>query len=462
MKLKNIIIILMVPWLLTSCELINSIGSFQPAYKLTDQNVLIDANSAESMLAGVYIGMTAQSYITEIEAVPSLWGYCCKTTPFYSTSLEAEFENNNPRLSNAVLNNLYAACYTIISRCNFIIEMLPHKQLDGLTDERKMEIIAEAHYIRALIHFQVLRLWGQFYDRNSVYGIVICTTAAHENQTYIRSNVQDSYTQILNDLNFASENGPLGKNKPYYASKEAAKALMAKVYLYMENWALAAQLAKEVIESGTYELEDFYKDIFIKQHTSSEMIFCLYKSSNEPLIGGYVYESQVAPAQSYVNVASAQADSVRYFKVVATLSDENSNSKYPISSAEGGNTIYLMRLAEVYLIAAEAEARMVSGEGVSQVAINRLNAIRMRAKLPSVAPTTKSELLKAIQIEKLLELATEGGEEWFDLVRYTILGDIANISAYKPTVTSTNLYILPYPMNSLIGNMGRVKQNPGY
>ena len=138
-----------------------------------------------------------------------------------------------------------------------------------------------------------------------------------------------------------------------------------------------------------------------------------------------------------------------------------SNNKYSFESVSGqqSGSHFILRLGEMYLIYAEAKARLSASGIIDTDALAKLNDIRNRAGLSDVTPATKAELLEAIRLEKQLELFGEFNEPWFDMVRYHILGDI-NISDIKSTITTDDQLILPYPMNALSGNSGLV-QNPG-
>ena len=124
-----------------------------------------------------------------------------------------------------------------------------------------------------------------------------------------------------------------------------------------------------------------------------------------------------------------------------------------------------LRLAEVYLIYAEAAARSnAPGSPGFQKAVAKLNVVRDRVGLKGKSPTDKPALLKDIRQEKLRELWGENGEEWFDLVRYAqIAGDVSVITSLKPTVTDPHQYIMPIPLGELSSpNGSEVSQNPGY
>ena len=129
----------------------------------------------------------------------------------------------------------------------------------------------------------------------------------------------------------------------------------------------------------------------------------------------------------------------------------NGGGKYPLAGATAGqgHTYFYMRMAEVYLIHAEAEARRQGGSLSS--ALGSLNAVRDRANMELKVLSDKSTLLEDILEEKLLELFLEDAETWYDFVRYDRIGDI-NISDYKSTITSESQLIFPLPLAATAGN----------
>lgn len=139
---------------------------------------------------------------------------------------------------------------------------------------------------------------------------------------------------------------------------------------------------------------------------------------------------------------------------------QNQQGKYPFASISSGqgNTIYHLRLAEMYLIYVEAEARRAGGD--LDAALSHLNTIRLRAGVEEKTLSDKATLLEDVRKEKLLELFFENGEPWFDLVRYDVLGNL-DITTIKPTVTSNDKFILPMSSQVMIGNKNII-QNPGY
>ena len=117
-----------------------------------------------------------------------------------------------------------------------------------------------------------------------------------------------------------------------------------------------------------------------------------------------------------------------------------------------------MRLGEIYLIKAEAEARRTGGD--LDTALESLNEIRIRAGVTPKDLSTKAVLLSDIRNEKLLELFFENGEGWFDIVRYVNLGNLTATAA-KASLVSPNKFVLPMPLQVLAGNK-TIIQNKGY
>jgi hypothetical protein len=290
-----------------------------------------------------------------------------------------------------------------------------------------------------------------------------------------RSSVQETYDLIVDDLEYAAINGPVSIEH-FYSGSLAAKALLAKVKLYEGKYDEAAILAEEVItNSEGYVLEDNYADIFKNQFNSSEVIFAPFSGagaeggSNMNLISRTKFseylrslaDNQVlGPNDGDLTGAGSKYDPRFGYAYSNATKGLNGQAKYPISSFSGtqGNTIYYLRLAEIYLIHAEALTRAEAGD--TGAALLSMNTIRERAGVSPKSFVDIPTLLQDIRQEKLLELFFENGEPLFDLIRYDILGNV-DASLIKPTLTSKNKFILPFPSEVLIGN-NELIQNPGY
>jgi len=451
----------------TSC----SIDDVEPINKLTNENTIRDEDSAQKVLNGVYdLGRAFDVSFFPLH----LAAYGDEGLITGSLSGGEGFNTNEVPVENRFLTNLYNGQYKIINSANFLIQELEAGKAEGISEERKNEIISEAKFQRAFAHFNLLRYFGEYYDLNSANGIVLRTEFALQIEANPRNTVQEGYDLITSDLEFAAANGPV-LIEHFYSGSLAAKALLAKVELYKGNYPKAATLAQEVINNGEgYILEPNYGDIFSNQFNSSEVIFAPFSGpgseggTNMSLINNTTYSeylNSLADAQvGAIDDGSLEGEGENYdprfsFAYSAATQGVNFQGKYPFTSnpSSQNNTLYHLRLAEQYLVYAEAETRR---DGDLTAALGRLNEIRLRAGVDAKAFVDKPTLLEDIRQEKVLELFFENGEQLFDLVRYDILGDL-DAASIKPTLNNKDKYILPIPSEVIIGN-NAMTQNPGY
>ena len=469
--IKIVIAALLLPLfpMVTSCD----IDKIQPQNQLLTENAIRDEASAQYILNGIY---------------DSGRDFSLSSFPLYLAAYGNEgrisgqlsggtgFNTNAVPTSNQFLTSLYNGHYKIINLSNFLIQNLEAGKAVGISDTRKNEMISEAKFQRAFAYFNLVRYFGQFYDTNSAYGVVIRTEFSTKLEAKPRNTVQEVYDLIYADLDFAVTNGPVFIEH-FYSGSIAAKALLAKVELYRGNFDEAATLAGEVINNAEgYELEANYATIFSQSFNSKEVIFAPFSGQNAEggstmdLIKNTTYsntlktlaDSQVGAANDGVLTGSGSNYDPRFsFAYSVNTKEYNNQGKYPFQTTTNsqGNTMYHLRLGEMYLVFAEAEARRVGGD--LSLALDHLNEIRTRATLiPLKTLSDQATLLEDIRQEKLLELFYENGEPWFDLVRYHSLGNIDAL-AMKPTLTNVNQFILPIPLQVIIGN-NTVIPNPGY
>lgn len=459
--------ILFAALLVSSC----GIDDITPHYQLTSENTIRDEKSAQQVLNGVYY----QARAFDLGFFPLyLAAYGNEGVISGRLTDDTGFNTNEVVPENRFLANLYNGHYKVINSANFLIEELEAGKAKGITEERKMEMISEAKFQRAFSHFSLLRYFGEYYDQSSSYGIVLRTNFSYEYVASPRNTVADTYALIIDDLEYASENGP-EFIEHFYSGSLAAKALLSKVLLYQGNFDAAAVLADEVINNNEgYALEAVYADIFENRFHSSEVIFAPFSGPGQEGGSGMNQVSSTSYSETLrvladkqvgdVNDGSLEEEGSNYdprfaFSYAEDTKGFNNHAKYPNQSNAGadGNTLYHLRLADIYLIHAEAVAR--SG-GDLTIALGSLNTLRDRAGVTEKQLVDLDVLLEDIRQEKLLELFFENGEPLFDLVRYDILGNL-NASDVKPTLNNKYKFILPIPAEVLIGNSNMV-QNPGY
>ena len=448
-----------------------SIDDVKPQNQLTTENTIRDEQSAQAVLNGVYTGWRS----IELNAFP-LHLSALGTEGFFSGTINGStgFNANQVKPENLYLGFLYNAHYKIINASNYLIEELEKGKAVGISDERKTGMIAEAKFSRAMANFNLLRYFGEFYDQNSIYGIVLSSTFSKDVVFAKRNTVAEVYTSIIADLEDASTNGP-SYMEHYYAGKVAATALMARVKLYMNDFEGAAIAAQEVILNAEgFELESDYGAVFTNTYNSSETIFAIFHTQTPEGGSGMYQVNRTKYSETLRALADNQVDGAgsltgagsgydpRFaFAYAASTKGPNLNGKYPANNFAANSencTLFYLRLSEIYLIHAEAEARKAGGN--LEDAVTSLNTIRVRAGVDEFEVSDKATLLNQIRQEKRLELFFENGESWFDLVRYDRLGDISAF-AEKASLTSTTQFILPIPLNVLTANTLLVK-NPGY
>ena len=446
-----------------------SIDDIKPINQMTVENTIRDEASAQQVLNGIY-DLGRDFDVTAYPLYLAAYGDEGKITGRLSG--DTGFNTNEVPVENRYLANLYNGQYKIINLSNFLIQELEAGKAIGISDERKAEMASEAKFQRAFSYFNLLRFFGQYYDINSTYGVVLRTEFSTTIDADPRSTVQETYNLIERDLEYAVENGPVFIDH-FYSGSLAAKALLAKVKLYTGEYGEAAALAQELINNGEgYSLEGVYSDIFENQFYSSEVIFAPFSGpgseggTNMYQISNTSYseylrslaDDQVAGPGS-LEGEGADYDSRFSFAYSDETKGVNGQGKYPFAPNLGSqnNTLYHLRLAEMYLIHAEA---IVRSGGDTGTALLSLNTIRDRAGVDPKPFTDTSTLLEDIRQEKLLELFFENGEPLYDLVRYDILGNL-DASSIKPTMDSETKFVFPIPAQVLIGN-NKVVQNPGY
>ncbi|SFE45408.1 RagB/SusD domain-containing protein [Chitinophaga sp. CF118] len=376
-----------------------------------------------------------------------------------------EFFVNSIESSNSFIKtNLWYNAYSLVYQTNACIEGLNASK--GLSSATKNQLLGESHFIRALIYFNLINLFG---DVPLVLktDYVTNATLARSSTTIIKSQMKDDLTIAINLLSPAYPT--INRVRP---NKWAATGLLARIHLYGGNWAEAENAASQVINSGNYFLEKNLNNVFV--YNSEESIFQFMPvstgynttegnmfvptagSSTIPLysFSGYqlnAFEPGDKRLSSWINnktVGGVQYTYPYKYKLKADFDPNYVPTEYYI----------VLRLAEQYLIRSEARANQENLTG----AVQDLDSIRSRAGLPLVSiknpSISKEELLVAIQKERQTELFAEWGHRWFDLKRTQEADAILKNRKQGWNVTDT-LYPIPSSERALNKNL---TQNPGY
>ena len=376
-------------------------------------------------------------------------------------------------------NDLWKVYYAGINQCNTITDKLPEVEMD---ETLKKRILGEAMFLRAYYYFEL----------SKIFGAVLVTEVKDPDELQIpKSTVEDIRQQIILDCTTAAEFLPLshGASNIGRATKGAALALIAKTYLYMEDWLQVIDYVEQIEALGLYDLMPDYQDNFRKgtqnnvesvweiQHANEELGLGNFLNqwwSSEKLGAGYGY---CEVTQEWVDAFedddprlgfSIAQDGDDYFGKVYKTSFSSTNyspRKYlqpeeEVSQKSDGDINYTaIRFADVLLWKSEALASL-DRTRESQMPLERVRA-RARAQaqnpstaLPEIISYDQQEMLEAIRHERLVELGYEM-HRFFDLVRWGMA------ETTLPGFETAKHNVFPIPQTELDLNKN-LQQNPGY
>lgn len=456
-------------WILTllvvvaSCDLLGPIDDIEPQYKLTDDTVISDLKSAESTLNGVYASWNNVRIAWFRHYLNILTGSENEINIIGTNG----FKDNNVLETNEGLEYNYDALYNVVNNASsFIYNLTANQNVKGLSEVRRAEMLSEARFSRALAYHYLLRQYGEFYHPESVYGIVLYgNEPIRDNVAMARSTVAASYKAIEDDLDDAILHAPEFSDH-YKISRTTAKALKARILLYKKNYVQAASIAQEVIDESAaygYSLEENFVTMFANTFNSSEGLFVLYTMRPNESDPDSNWRSGAGPTLTAIagNVVNGELDS-RYKQIYADIDPAATwiaNNKYPYNSTTTmQNSYFFIRLAEMYYIKAESEARQQQWDAARTALKGILCLPRAGYTEAYVDGISTTGMLETILKHKWLELATENNEEWYDLVRYHVEDNFAIAPQY---VASDAHLLMPIPRKAMSGN-NLLEQNPSY
>lgn len=342
-------------------------------------------------------------------------------------------------------NGTWKETYRLINVANNILEAAD--KVPQSTDDEKtgtIRVKGEAHFLRAAYYFWLANLYGKPYTpatASTDLAVPIKTIAKVNDVTYQRNTVQEVYNQVLADLEEAeSLLAQTGKAQSIYrADINAVYFLKSRVYLYMQNWSMAAKYAGEVLKAKP-ELVDFntlssnplskgsVENIFSMGGAELPCSMCNYYQSFRVSKELYNAYSDDDLRKTKYWWKCPDYDFYGYIKIpVATSqtispSDKSYYENMYHNSMSGQKAEvsdkFLYRTAEAYLIKAEAEAYQGHDTQAREL-LNKLRQNRYKSGTNYEVTASGKELVEAIREERRLELALEG-TRWFDLRRYGV------------------------------------------
>jgi starch-binding outer membrane protein, SusD/RagB family len=449
--LKILILVPMLVFVTTSCELEEEVYS-----SIYTENFFKTAADAEAAIVAAYGPLTglysgpAAIIVPEFSAdlIYPRVAVSRNTLTLFTYDVNYTAQRSSGRQFESP-QQIWISCYSGIEKSNWVIERVGNATMDEM---RKNEIIGEAYFLRAFYHWMLTKNFGE---------VPLKTKASvTEDQAYTpKSSIDDIYKQIFSDLELAiaklpAHSAALVKGR---ASKEAAHALYAKAALYNEEWQLALTNAQAVLANSYLKLMPDVREVYnvlVEDNARMENIFAFEAESSTSVSGSTTfYNHQLTglfgppnnAGRDYARVSFGSAFAYQSFydsfdpdddrrllldttfvKTDGTIVPQKSITPIttkgvlvkkfqdPYSVAGTTANVPILRLADVYLIAAEAEARL---NGATPTAYGYINAVRQRAGLEGLAEGLSSEaFVEAVLQERAWELFGEG-DRWYDLTR---------------------------------------------
>lgn len=481
--------------LLVSCHKLVDIAA--PIGAISEQNVFTNDESAIAAVTGIYTSMSGTSSIfSGSESISFLAGLSADEFNLFgfvtNTKQIGYYTNALSVIAPIAGPETWIPFYNFVFRCNAAIKGLADPSAEALSPAVRNQLSGEARFMRAFFYFYLVNIYGEV--------PIALSTDPEINGLLSKSPVQDVYNLIIDDL-LAAENllSPNFLNNSFTGitvervrpTSWAAKALLARAYLYIGEFAKAEEKATAIINHATLFRLPALNNVFLKNSNEAiwqlqptdqlfntkdarlfiipatgpstvfpvELSFELFTSfeagDNRAKIGNWIDSMIYKPTSSTFDTV--------YYPYKYKINTSNTN----ITSATGTQNmteyVMVLRLAEQYLIRAEARAKRNNISGARQ----DLFAIRDRAGLLAATLTANDQtsLLSVIAHERRVELFSEWGHRWFDLKRTGKIDEVMSpLVPIKSNGTNTwksyqQLYPLP---QTEIDKAPNLVQNPGY
>lgn len=438
-----------------------------PDDKIVSEAVFENEESAKAALQGIYNQLiTAKFSNGGSNSITVLSGLSADNImTIVNTEALEQFELNEISIMSSNNHNIWASAYNIIYQTNSLLNGLENSH--HLSKNEKEILASKAKFIRAFANFYLVNLYGDI--------PLVLSTDYRINSVIPRSDKSDIYQQIESDL--ASAHEVLINTDNIESDLEVnaytVKALFARYQLYQGNWEAAEEWSSHVIQSGHYQLEQDLNNVFL-----SSSLEAIWQLSPEGSGSGAAHTNEgnlfiIDDTPNALTPVALTSELINTF-----TSDDNRKASWINDYTENHSTYYypfkykikydtsdniqeysmVMRLAEQYLIRAEARAQ----QNKLQAAIADLDMIKQRAGLPLISATqpgiSQQALLEEILLERRKELFAEWGHRWFDLKRLEKASEI--LAPKKASWDPTDIL---YPISEdEINKNHHLNQNPGY
>lgn len=447
----------------------NDVLEQDPQIQIAQERAITNKKGAEAAIAGMYNELQDADYYgrnfqimsdvsTDIAQSVGSWDFY-REMDTYLTSI-----------GNTENGNFWTRAYRAVNVANNIINRVP--ELTDVQEADKNSYLGQAYFVRGLAFFDLTKTYGGVPGIVGMLGVPLVTqpsTKIDESLFPARPTLEESYKQVEDDLLMALELLPEQHASDVatrsQAVKGSARALLSRLYLYINQPEKVIEYANQVIGDTKYSFVDNYLDIFQSKFTSEAIFELNYNSADRSgLRNWYVPASlggrgDIAANTSFYEEVTANPDDVR-----GQLFAFNSgaNAYYPTKYIKAGDidNAHIIRLSEVYLNRAEARAKTGDMTG----ALSDLNQIRSNAGLDGISTTGTEEMLEAIWQERKVELAFEG-HSFFDMVRtgqaLAKLSNVERTNGPPVSLLDPNRQVFPIPGFDVDSNPN-LEQNEAY
>ena len=420
----------------------------KPDNYISDAAVIQTLSSAKAALNGAYHDLASSSYYGGQYFDAGVNLAADNVTWTGSLNYYYDFDTHQYSAENQLLSYAWYAIYATVNQTNQVIDKVTVLN-DGSESERR-RIIAEATVIRSLAFFDLARTWG------NIPVVKQATSSPTQFDGVKQTKAKDVYRLVVDDV-LAIYNDLSELSDRVHVTRSAADAFLARVYLYLEQWDKAEQYASKVIDNGNYALGTI-QDLIDNKETAESIWELAYSSSftnqqstywRSPDQGG---RHEWGPSKELVQLLAdptVGGDRKAFYQDFssAQVPDYFVGTLYHRSTLD--DDVIIFRLAEQYLIRAEARANQQNVSG----ALSDLNIIRRRANISEIVDVASTqELLNLIADERRVELALEP-HRWFDLIRTGKAESVLGIKTYQT--------LFPIPYNDIQADKDLV-QNDNY
>lgn len=424
-----------------------------PTQSIDQNNALNTSQDVKITLTGAYDGLSDQDvYGGGIQFINEFVGDDREALFTGTFSSLDELWRKAITTTNAQVSTTWLDSYNAINRVNNVLSAI-----DKVDKDDKAKVEGEARFIRAILYLGLVKsyakAWGDG-DNNVNLGVPLIltkTTSISDSDYKERNTVAQVYTQIITDLTEAEKLLPAqtASSNIGFATRNAATAMLSRIYMIQGEYAKARDAANKVITSSLHSLASDFTEIFNDKSAGhgKEVLFRIVVTDQDGVnsLNTY-YASEDNQGRGDVVVQQKHLNLYETNDVRGKFFTESGGNTYTSKHNDQYGDVIVIRLAEMYLNRAEANARL--GTTVGDTPLADLNKIRQRAGLATASTATVDAILK----ERKLELAFEGN----------LLDDIKRT---KRTVGTTpfndNKLVLPIPQREIDVNK-KLVQNAGY